>query len=151
MVKLDLLPLLKSRRSRSKCAKFALSSKLTISGELLVRFGPNKKQLKAYSVHRLFVFVTRSFSAFVTSQITICKFCFGKKNISREPLVRFGSNKNQRKAYSVHRLFVIVSVSVGTLVTSQMTKYCVTPLIKRNMQSGFNCRMMKLTIAPIPL
>ena len=41
--------------------------------------------------------------------------------ISRELLVQFGPNKNQRKGYSVHRLFVIVSGSFGSLVTSQVT------------------------------
>ena len=104
-----------------KVRKILLLSKLTVSGKLLVRFGPSKNQRIAYSVNRFFLIVSGSIGAFMTSQVTICKFHFLRKSTSREPLVRFRPNKNQRKAYSVHRLFVIVSVSIGASMTSQVT------------------------------
>ena len=105
-------------------------TKIAISHELLVRFGPNKNQRKAYSVHRLFVIVSVSFGAFLTSGVTMKCFTLVQIAMSRKLLVRFGQNKNQRKGYSVYRLLVIVLVLFGTFVTSQVTKYCVTLLIR---------------------
>ena len=110
--------------------QIALMTKIAISHELLVRFGPNKNQRKAYSVHRLFVIVSVSFGAFLTSGLTMKCFTLVQISVSHKRLVRFGQNKNQRKSYSVHRLLVIVSVLFGTFVMSQVTKYCVTLLIR---------------------
>ena len=106
-----------------KCAKFHFRQISYIYCELLIRFGQNKYQMKGYNIYKLFVIVLESTGAFMTSQFTINMQTSrsSKFAINRELLVRFGSNKNKRKSYSIQRLFVIVSGSIGAFVTSQVT------------------------------
>ena len=63
---------------RVKGYKISISLKLTISGEILVRFGSNKNNRKSYSIKRLLNIVSESVGAFVTSLVTICKVQFCK-------------------------------------------------------------------------